>query len=148
MTLSSRIALLSSYLHVLDKICWTCKNHAAASSYEQVSLFLVFLWCLLLCSFTILSLGPVFKSGSAHRIVWPLRNNTGGTLVHHATWHTSNGTLFTLLIFEEQGNIGNNVCWWTLAGCCVYHTEWQGQRWHELFCYPCVYAMMVLVEYY
>ena len=50
--------------------------------------------------------GPCFKSGSARKIVRPLRNNMGRTLVHHATWHTSNGTLFTpLLIFQKQGNM-------------------------------------------
>ena len=57
-------------------------------------------------SFTILSLGPIFKSGSGRRIVQPLRNNTGQTLVHQASWHTTNGTLFSpLLIFLEQGNM-------------------------------------------
>jgi hypothetical protein len=57
-------------------------------------------------SFTILSLSPVFKLGSACRIIRPLRNNTGRILVHHATWHTSNRTLFTpLLIFKEWGNM-------------------------------------------
>ena len=57
------------------------------------------------CHLQFLSLGPVFKSRSARRIVRPLRNNMGRTLVHHATWHTSNGTLITLLIFQEQGNM-------------------------------------------
>jgi hypothetical protein len=57
-------------------------------------------------SFIIFCLGLVFKSRSARRIVRPLRNNTGQTLVHHAMWYTSNETLFTpLLIFQEQGNM-------------------------------------------
>jgi hypothetical protein len=36
-------------------------------------------------SFIILILDPIFKSRSVHRIVRPLRNNMGWTLVHLAT---------------------------------------------------------------
>ena len=80
MTLSSGMALLSSYLHVLDKICCTCKNHGSDKFIRASLVFSRFPMMLVTVSFTIISLVPIFKSRSAHRIVRPLRNNTGRTL--------------------------------------------------------------------